>query len=66
MGIRATFCPLQVRIKGEDISQQCVKIEMLEKRLENARKDGESFVTYAVTHAVTYAVTNSVTMVEVI
>ena len=33
--------PPQVKIKGEEVSQQAVKAEMLEKRLENARRDGE-------------------------
>ena len=33
-----------LRMKGEEISQQAVKSEMLEKRLENARKEGDTKV----------------------
>ena len=32
---------LQVKIKGEEVSQQAVRADMLEKRLENARRDGD-------------------------
>ena len=31
----------QVKIKGEEVSQQAVRADMLEKRLENARRDGD-------------------------
>ncbi|XP_063689009.1 dynactin subunit 1-like isoform X4 [Bolinopsis microptera] len=30
-----------VKIKGEEVSQQAVRADMLEKRLENARRDGD-------------------------
>ena len=32
---------MQVKIKGEEVSQQAVRADMLEKRLENARRDGD-------------------------
>ena len=35
------FFVLQVKIKGEEVSQQAVRADMLEKRLENARRDGD-------------------------
>ena len=37
---RRCFVP-QVKIKGEEVSQQAVRADMLEKRLENARRDGD-------------------------